>query len=109
MEYLTSNVVMLKWMIAEGYGDRRTLERRVARMEAWLEAPDLLEADAKAEYFETIDDMFDMIVDAEKNADRLEVEYSVHGYPSSIDIDWIQDAVDDEMLLTVEELTLGAG
>ena len=54
MEYLTSNVVMLKWMIAEGYGDRRTLERRVARMEAWLEAPDLLEADAK-EYFETID------------------------------------------------------
>ena len=55
MEYLTSNVVMLKWMIAEGYGDRRTLERRVARMEAWLEAPDLLEADAKAEYFETID------------------------------------------------------
>ena len=55
MEYLTSNVVMLKWMIAEGYGDRRMLERRVARMEAWLEAPDLLEADAKAEYFETID------------------------------------------------------
>merc|ERR1712113_1118397 len=36
IEYLKSNVVMLKWMIAEGYGDERTLERRIARMEEWL-------------------------------------------------------------------------
>jgi len=47
--------VMLKWMIAEGYGDRRTLERRIAKMENWLEAPTLMEADPKAEYFETIE------------------------------------------------------
>lgn len=49
-EYLSSNVVMLKWMIAEGYGDRRTLERRIARMQEWLENPVLMEADKEAEY-----------------------------------------------------------
>eukprot|EP00944_MAST-04C_sp_MAST-4C-sp1_P011890 g11890.t1 len=54
-EYLTSNITMLKWMIAEGYGDARTIERRIANMEAWLEAPDLLEADSNAEYACVID------------------------------------------------------
>ena len=53
-EYLKSNIVMLKWMISEGYGDARTLERRAAKMEAWLENPTLLEADEGAEYFEEI-------------------------------------------------------
>lgn len=55
IEYLNSNVVMLKWMIAEGYGDVRTLERRIARMEEWLADPVLMEADPKAEYAEVID------------------------------------------------------
>jgi aconitate hydratase 2/2-methylisocitrate dehydratase len=55
VEYLNSNVVMLKWMIAEGYGDARTLERRIARMEEWLANPVLMEADSDAEYFETIE------------------------------------------------------
>eukprot|EP00566_Odontella_aurita_P003008 CAMPEP_0113555608 /NCGR_PEP_ID=MMETSP0015_2-20120614/16810_1 /TAXON_ID=2838 /ORGANISM="Odontella" /LENGTH=979 /DNA_ID=CAMNT_0000456901 /DNA_START=201 /DNA_END=3140 /DNA_ORIENTATION=+ /assembly_acc=CAM_ASM_000160 len=55
IEYLNSNVVMLKWMIAEGYGDARTLERRVARMEEWLADPQLLEADKDAEYAAVID------------------------------------------------------
>lgn len=50
IEYLNSNIVMLKWMIAEGYGDVRTLERRIARMEEWLADPTLLEADPDAEY-----------------------------------------------------------
>jgi len=54
-EYLTSNIVLLKWMIAEGYGDRRTLERRVQGMEKWLADPQLLEADADAEYAAVID------------------------------------------------------
>jgi len=54
-EYLRSNVVMLKWMIAEGYGDTRTLERRVARMEQFLAAPELMEADAAAEYAEVVE------------------------------------------------------
>ena len=48
--YLKSNIVLLRSMIAEGYGDPRTLERRVRNMEKWLEKPDLLEADADAEY-----------------------------------------------------------
>ncbi|MDR2188202.1 MAG: bifunctional aconitate hydratase 2/2-methylisocitrate dehydratase, partial [Azonexus sp.] len=50
IEYLTSNVVLLRWMISEGYGDARTLERRAQAMEAWLANPQLLEADADAEY-----------------------------------------------------------
>ncbi len=50
IEYLQSNIVLLKWMIAEGYGDRRTLERRITAMENWLADPQLLEADADAEY-----------------------------------------------------------
>jgi len=55
MEYLRSNIVLLKWMIAEGYSDARTLARRVAKMEAWLENPQLLEADKEAEYKAVID------------------------------------------------------
>ncbi len=54
-EYLNSNVTLLKWMIAEGYGDVRTLERRIKAMQAWLDKPELLEADADAEYFEIIE------------------------------------------------------
>jgi aconitate hydratase 2/2-methylisocitrate dehydratase len=55
IEYMNSNVVMLKWMIAEGYGEKRTMERRIARMEEWLADPVLLEADAGAEYHTIID------------------------------------------------------
>lgn len=54
-EYLHSNVVMLKWMISEGYGDRRTIERRVVAMEAWLAKPDLMDADKDAQYAEVIE------------------------------------------------------
>ena len=49
-EYLKSNITLLRWMIAEGYGDVRTLERRVGKMEAWLANPSLMKADADAEY-----------------------------------------------------------
>jgi aconitate hydratase 2/2-methylisocitrate dehydratase len=49
-EYLTSNITMFKWMIANGYGDARTIGRRVEAMEAWLANPVLLRADADAEY-----------------------------------------------------------
>ncbi|MED5442632.1 MAG: bifunctional aconitate hydratase 2/2-methylisocitrate dehydratase [Pseudomonadota bacterium] len=54
-EYLRSNVVMLRWMIANGYGDVRTLERRAAAMEEWLANPTLLRADENAEYAEVIE------------------------------------------------------
>ncbi|WP_461520944.1 bifunctional aconitate hydratase 2/2-methylisocitrate dehydratase [Porticoccus sp.] len=49
-EYLNSNITLLRWMISEGYGDVRTLERRVRKMEEWLANPSLMEADADAEY-----------------------------------------------------------
>ena len=54
-EYLNSNITLLKWMISEGYGDVRTLERRIQSMQAWLAQPVLLEADADAEYFEILE------------------------------------------------------
>ncbi|MGG7095664.1 bifunctional aconitate hydratase 2/2-methylisocitrate dehydratase [Shewanella indica] len=55
IEYLNSNIVMLKWMIAEGYGDRRTIERRIKGMEEWLANPELMEADKDAEYSAVIE------------------------------------------------------
>ena len=55
IEYITSNITMLKWMISEGYGDKRTISRRIMEMEKWLENPELMTADADAEYFATID------------------------------------------------------
>ncbi|AWL12893.1 Aconitate hydratase [Saliniradius amylolyticus] len=54
-EYLRSNITMLRWMINEGYGDARTLERRARKMEEWLENPEMLQADADAEYAEVIE------------------------------------------------------
>jgi len=54
-EYLTSNITMLKWMISEGYGDERTIKRRIASMEAWLENPVLMEADPGAQYHTVFD------------------------------------------------------
>ena len=54
-EYLQSNITLLRWMISEGYGDARTLERRAQAMEAWLANPELLAADADAEYAEIIE------------------------------------------------------
>ncbi len=55
IEYLTSNITLLKWMIAEGYSDARTLQRRIDKMEQWLENPQLLEPDADAEYAAVIE------------------------------------------------------
>jgi aconitate hydratase 2/2-methylisocitrate dehydratase len=63
IEYLKSNVVMLRWMIAEGYGDARTIERRAQAMEKWLANPALLEADADAEYAAVIEIDLDQITE----------------------------------------------
>ena len=54
-EYLNSNITLLRWMIAQGYGDVRTIERRIKAMQDWLANPVLLTADADAEYFEVIE------------------------------------------------------
>ena len=54
-EYLTSNIVLMKNMIADGYEDKRTLQRRIEKVEAWLAKPELLEADKDAEYAAVIE------------------------------------------------------
>nr|WP_263011043.1 bifunctional aconitate hydratase 2/2-methylisocitrate dehydratase [Pseudomonas asiatica] len=60
--YLRSNIVLLRWMVSEGYGDARSLERRARAMEEWLKAPELLSADADAEYAAVIEiDLNDII------------------------------------------------
>ena len=55
IEYLNSNIIMLRWMISNGYGDPKTLERRAKSMEEWIKNPQLLEADKDAEYAEIIE------------------------------------------------------
>ncbi len=55
IEYLNSNITMLRWMIEQGYGDVRTLERRARKMEEWLANPELMEADTDAEYAAVIE------------------------------------------------------
>jgi aconitate hydratase 2/2-methylisocitrate dehydratase len=55
IEYINSNIVLLKNLIADGYADRRTLERRIEAMEAWLARPELLRPDADAEYAAVIE------------------------------------------------------
>jgi aconitate hydratase 2/2-methylisocitrate dehydratase len=55
IEYLQSNVTLLRWMIAHDYGDARTLQRRIVAMEAWLSKPDLLEPDADADYAKVLE------------------------------------------------------
>ena len=55
IEYINSNITMLKWMIATGYSDVRTIKRRIAAMEAWLANPQLLKADPDAEYAAVIE------------------------------------------------------
>jgi aconitate hydratase 2/2-methylisocitrate dehydratase len=61
-EYLTSNVVLMKNMIADGYQDKRTLERRIQNVEAWLANPNLLQADHNAEYAAVIEiDLADIV------------------------------------------------
>ncbi|MFK5969071.1 MAG: bifunctional aconitate hydratase 2/2-methylisocitrate dehydratase [Candidatus Marithrix sp.] len=55
IEYLTSNITLLRWMIANNYNDKNTIARRIIAMEAWLANPVLLEADTDAEYAKIIE------------------------------------------------------
>ncbi len=62
IEYINSNITMLKWMIATGYSDVRTIKRRIAAMEAWLADPQLLKGDADADYAAVIEiDLADIV------------------------------------------------
>jgi len=55
IEYMNSNITLMKWMIANGYEDRRTLERRIKAMQAWIAKPELLKGDADADYAAVIE------------------------------------------------------
>ncbi|WP_298635536.1 bifunctional aconitate hydratase 2/2-methylisocitrate dehydratase [uncultured Umboniibacter sp.] len=82
-EYLTSNITMLRWMIAQGYGDARTLERRARAMEEWLANPSLMKADADAEYTAVIEidlaEVTEPIVCAPNDPDDARLLSSVEG------------------------------
>ena len=55
VEYIQSNIVMLQWMVANGYSDERTIRRRIKAMQAWLDNPQLLQADSDAQYASVIE------------------------------------------------------
>ncbi|HEX7801557.1 MAG TPA: bifunctional aconitate hydratase 2/2-methylisocitrate dehydratase, partial [Pseudoxanthomonas sp.] len=85
IEYINSNIVMLKWMIAEGYQDVRSITRRIKAMEAWLANPQLLERDADAEYAAVIDidlaDVHEPIVACPNDPDDVKTLSEVAGAP----------------------------
>ena len=84
-EYLRSNVALLKNMVARGYGDARTILRRVAQMEQWLANPSLMEADPDAEYAEIIEVDLDQIkqpiVAAPNDPDNIKLMTECAGDP----------------------------
>jgi aconitate hydratase 2/2-methylisocitrate dehydratase len=85
IEYINSNITMLKWMIANGYEDKRTIGRRIKAMEAWLENPELLQPDADAEYAAVIEidlaDIHEPIVACPNDPDDVKTMSDVAGTP----------------------------
>ena len=83
IEYINSNITMLKWMIATGYDDVRTINRRIAAMEAWLANPVLLKGDADAEYAAVIEidlaDIHEPIVACPNDPDDVKTLADVAG------------------------------
>ncbi|MBL0423199.1 bifunctional aconitate hydratase 2/2-methylisocitrate dehydratase [Ramlibacter sp. AW1] len=83
IEYINSNITLMKWMIASGYQDARTLQRRIAAQEAWLKDPRLLKADADAEYAAVIEidlaDIHEPIVACPNDPDDVKTLSDVAG------------------------------
>jgi len=83
IEYINSNITLMKWMIAEGYSDARTLQRRIEAQEAWLKNPQLLKGDADAEYAAVIDidlaDIHEPIVACPNDPDDVKTLSEVAG------------------------------
>ena len=83
IEYLNSNITLLKYMIAQGYQDARSLHRRIKAMEAWLANPQLLERDADAEYAAVIEidlaDVHEPIVACPNDPDDVKTLSDVAG------------------------------
>jgi len=82
-EYINSNITMMKWMIANGYADARTLARRIAAQEAWLKNPELLKGDADADYAAVIEidlaDIHEPIVACPNDPDDVKTLSEVAG------------------------------
>ena len=82
-EYINSNITMMKWMIANGYSDARTLARRIAAQEAWLKNPQLLKGDADADYAAVIEidlaDIHEPIVACPNDPDDVKTLAEVAG------------------------------
>jgi aconitate hydratase 2 / 2-methylisocitrate dehydratase len=82
-EYVNSNITMMKWMIANGYSDARTLARRIAAQEAWLKDPQLLKGDADADYAAVIEidlaDIHEPIVACPNDPDDVKTLSDVAG------------------------------
>ncbi len=83
IEYINSNITLLKWMIAEGYADARSIARRIKKMEAWLADPQLLQGDADAEYAAVIEidlaDVHEPIVACPNDPDDVKTLSDVAG------------------------------
>ncbi len=83
IEYINSNITLLKWMIANGYEDERTLGRRIKAMQAWLDNPQLLAPDADAEYAAVIEidlaDVHEPIVACPNDPDDVKTLSDVSG------------------------------
>jgi len=83
IEYINSNITLMKWMIAQGYADARTLERRIAAQEAWLANPQLLKGDADADYAAVIEidlaDVHEPIVACPNDPDDVKTLSEVSG------------------------------
>jgi aconitate hydratase 2/2-methylisocitrate dehydratase len=83
IEYMTSNITLMKWMIANGYSDARTLGRRIKAMESWLAKPELLKGDADAEYAAVIEidlaDVHEPIVACPNDPDDVKTLSEVSG------------------------------
>ncbi len=83
IEYINSNITMLKWMIATGYSDVRTINRRIKAMEAWLADPQLLKGDADADYAAVIEidlaDIHEPIVACPNDPDDVKTLSDVAG------------------------------
>jgi len=83
IEYMTSNITLMKWMIASGFQDARTLTRRIKAMEAWIADPQLLKRDADAEYAAVIEidlaDIKEPIVACPNDPDDVKVLSEVSG------------------------------
>jgi aconitate hydratase 2/2-methylisocitrate dehydratase len=83
LEYMTSNITLMKWMIANGYEHRAALERRIKAMQAWIAKPELLAPDADAEYAAVIEidlkDITEPIVACPNDPDDVKVLSEVAG------------------------------